>query len=747
MRSARWSAVALTALPALCNAHAFGERYELPAPLPYFVAGAALTVTLSFAVIARATRGVGELRASRNRTIALDALLPFARRLLHAIAIALLLLVITAGAFGNAFAGENIAPTLVWVVWRVGLALFVACVGNVGPALDPWRALFDGFDALARRFGAAHGASLRKPYPAALGAWLAILLLLGVACIEVVFPQADMPARSAAWAAAWTLVMLAGMVCFGRKPWQRHADVFAIYFGPLGQFAPIAAADSRSLALRAPGSGLIAMPRVPNAVVAFILAMLATVLFDGLLGAAPWRAVERWVSDGAPFLTDGDELLLGTLSLLPTWGALLAAYVLACVFTARLLAERDVSAVAQLFAPSLVPIAIGYNFAHNFSYLVEQSRWIAPLLSDPLGRGWNLFGTTDDPVVFGIVDARLTRLVAIGAIVIGHLLAVRIAHRRSLAAIAGRRRATLASVPLTVLMVGDTALSLTIIAEPLTQFRAPGPSYSLHHASFASTAQSPLDLPAAMRGEKRVGPGEVPATEERSRRAPCRQRRWMIRGQHEMLSTERSNRRRLGLCMRAPQQEDLRRPVARDLLDDQVGERLPTHAGVAGRLPLLDRQHRIEQQHTLPRPAFEVARARRRDAEIALQFEKDVAQAWRHAHAIGHGERETVRLAGTVIRILAEDHDARGFELRQLERTERLRRKHGCARRDTAVDKRAQGRTRGRRDERSRRLAPVGGQRLEVCEQWSRKALIRRLHRERLAGALPATAAVPDNAR
>ena len=32
---------------------------------------------------------------------------------------------------------------------------------------------------------------------------------------------------------------LAGMVCFGRDVWQRHADVFALYFSTLGRLAPI----------------------------------------------------------------------------------------------------------------------------------------------------------------------------------------------------------------------------------------------------------------------------------------------------------------------------------------------------------------------------------------------------------------------------------------------------------------------------------------------------------------------------
>ena len=47
-----WALAVLAALsqPVIARAHGFDERYELPAPLAYFVAGAAVTVALSFLV-------------------------------------------------------------------------------------------------------------------------------------------------------------------------------------------------------------------------------------------------------------------------------------------------------------------------------------------------------------------------------------------------------------------------------------------------------------------------------------------------------------------------------------------------------------------------------------------------------------------------------------------------------------------------------------------------------------------------
>jgi hypothetical protein len=48
----------------------------------------------------------------------------------------------------------------------------------------------------------------------------------------------------------------------------------------------------------------------------------------------------------------------------------------------------------------------------------------------------------------------------------------------AMGAFGARRAAVVASVPLTILMVVYTALSLSVIAEPLVRFRTPDPSYS-----------------------------------------------------------------------------------------------------------------------------------------------------------------------------------------------------------------------------------------------------------------------------
>jgi hypothetical protein len=457
-------AVLAGAFPPGALAHAFGERYDLPAPLGYFVAGAAATVALSFAVAVVAVRRARP-RPDAARSIDAAALLAVLRAAVRCIALALFLLVIAAGLWGDAHPAKNIAPTLVWILGWVGLSLCVALVANVWPAVDPWRTLHALLPA-------------REPraWPAPWGSKPAVLLFLVFAWLEVVDPVASRPAHIAVVLLAWTAVNLSGMRVFGREAWQANADPLAIYFETLGRFAPLAARDGR-LVVRPWARALV--EGTPPAPKAFVIAMLSTVLFDGLLGTQAWRKVDTAFSTWAPGWNDRDGVLLGTAGLLVTWAVFLAAYRGACALTAAMAGVHATSRVATLFAPTLVPIAVAYLVAHNLSYLLVQGQGVVPLLSDPFGRGWNLFGTAGFTPDIGVIDAKKMWHIATAAIVAGHVVAVWLAHRVALAEWPTARGAVLASAPLTIVMVAYTAVSLTVIAEPLTRYRTPDPGYTV----------------------------------------------------------------------------------------------------------------------------------------------------------------------------------------------------------------------------------------------------------------------------
>ena len=102
--------------------------------------------------------------------------------------------------FGNQQPLRNIAPTAVWVVWWVGLAVVSAFVGDLWALINPWRTLFRvGGGALPPLRGRALSLGLR--HSEALGVWPAVVLLL-FAWLELAFLGRRCPPTSPGWGSA-----------------------------------------------------------------------------------------------------------------------------------------------------------------------------------------------------------------------------------------------------------------------------------------------------------------------------------------------------------------------------------------------------------------------------------------------------------------------------------------------------------------------------------------------------------------
>jgi hypothetical protein len=125
--------------------------------------------------------------------------------------------------------------------------------------------------------------------------------------------------------------------------------------------------------------------------------------------------------------------------------------------------------MAGLFVLSLVPIAIAYHLAHYLTLFAIAGQFIIPLASDPFGWGWNLFGTTLYRIDIGLIDAKLLWYVCVGAIVLGHMIAVWVGHATASIALGNGRIAFRSQRPLLVLMVCYTMLSLWILAQPIIE--------------------------------------------------------------------------------------------------------------------------------------------------------------------------------------------------------------------------------------------------------------------------------------
>jgi hypothetical protein len=70
--------------------------------------------------------------------------------------------------------------------------------------------------------------------------------------------------------------------------------------------------------------------------------------------------------------------------------------------------------------------------AHYFSLLVLDGQRMFIQISDPLGRGWDLFGTKDYEINWVLVSPSTIAWVQTLAIAVGHVLAVAAAHDRAI---------------------------------------------------------------------------------------------------------------------------------------------------------------------------------------------------------------------------------------------------------------------------------------------------------------------------
>jgi hypothetical protein len=200
-----------------------------------------------------------------------------------------------------------------------------------------------------------------------------------------------------------------------------------------------------------------------------VLLLLSTVIYDGLLATPEWASIERALAALVP----KSYLDTRTVGLVACWLVFVATFVAVSIVMSVVAPGHSPVQIARNFALTLVPIAIGYHVAHYLVYLLIQGQYIVPLISDPFGFGWNLFGTAGYRVDIGIVDARFAWYTAVAAILLGHIAAVYLAHVQAMRIFETRTAALRSQVPLTALMMVYTFVSLSILAEPIVEQRAP----------------------------------------------------------------------------------------------------------------------------------------------------------------------------------------------------------------------------------------------------------------------------------
>jgi hypothetical protein len=255
------------------------------------------------------------------------------------------------------------------------------------------------------------------------------------------------------------------MFVYGIETWSRRGDAFSVYFELLSRLAPFGLESDqqgeRRIVLRRPLAGLTVRDAVPGTL-GFVAVMLGSVTFDGLSRTTRWLTWRYDVTISGPY---GDQLaiLLNIGGLLGTIVAVALAYLLA-IRLAQLVARRD-GPLAGTFLFSLVPIALAYAVAHYFSLLINQGQYVVRLISDPLGRGWDLFGTTDFHLELTVLPIKTIWYIQVAALVIGHVLGLVLAHDRAVADFGSARVALRTQYAMLALMILYTVVGLWLLSQ------------------------------------------------------------------------------------------------------------------------------------------------------------------------------------------------------------------------------------------------------------------------------------------
>jgi hypothetical protein len=476
-------------VPATAAAHQLTGRYESPLPLWAYLVGAAVAVGLSFAFVllrpvtvpaaaasdetapgggrrpgAFAGAGFGVAGSAAAGSGARRDVPAWLRVTLRLAGVAGWLWILVQTLVATDPAGADVASLFLWVYGWVGLALLSAFLGPVWRWLDPFTTLHDAGAALLRRFGV--GGWRAAAYPGRLASWPAVAGFAVFVWLELVLPatRSGRPLGIALLLyTAWTLLMMSQ---FGRDPWRSRGEVFSVWFATLGRLAAFAAAEDREGEVTT-----VRRQRLPRGLIhaewdtsRLLLVAVATgaILFDGLSQTQAWFDLF-----GAPDMARETVLLAAWLGI---------------VCLAVLLVARPVGHVA--LGAGLLPIAVGYLIAHYLTYLIGDGQRIVVAISDPLGNGWDLIGFAQyDPTV-AFLPAGLVWAAQIVAVVGGHVVGAWAGHdaaiAQTLAAEPGLRpgervpsadvrRIRAQQIPLAVLMIGLTALTLWSLGQAIVK--------------------------------------------------------------------------------------------------------------------------------------------------------------------------------------------------------------------------------------------------------------------------------------
>ena len=364
---------------------------------------------------------------------------PWTQRIGQVGGLLLLVGVLYAAMAGPDNAAANIAPVAVFVVWWLTMPLVCLAAGDVMRAINPFAPVVQWVERMRPNLPSREHLA---------PAWTAGVFLWVFEWYVLAYHRPGSPRAGAVLLGVYATAALGGGIVWGSS-WLRRGEGFGgLSVGIAGLLRP------------RPGSATGAL--LPISVV-----LVSTTAFDALSGTTWWvdvaGATTGWERTGVS--TVGLVWITAMVTVVAMAGIRFVAAAERAELQEDEADEADDhgtaarAACTRLFGVALLPLALGWFVAHGLPLLLLEGQNFILLLSDPLGRGWNLFGLHSFTPGYSIVTAGWVRWVQLLALLVGHVAAVVLAHDGAIG-VFGRRR----GMRVTWAVAGTAAVSIVAAA-------------------------------------------------------------------------------------------------------------------------------------------------------------------------------------------------------------------------------------------------------------------------------------------
>jgi hypothetical protein len=447
--------------PPNVSAHGFGQLYNLPVPFWMYLYGGAAAIVVSFIIVGyflnKTTVGVTYPKALLKNTSSLIASKSFIL-ILKGISLFLFFLTVVSGFVGTGFAQENFNMTFFWIIFLLGLTYIIAILGNVWKYINPLAILVDIIEKLFRI--ELNGTIT---YPRHLSYFIALLFYFNLIWFELFYETT--PYVLSLLIIHYTIISLSGVFLIGKRDWFEYGDFLNVFFRLIGRIAPFELVNQK-LYFRPPFIGSIRDEAKNISLVLFILFILSSTAFDGFHSTILYYQYFLY----SPLIPSNEiaYFFVNTFSLLFSLIIFFVIYMVSMFLVKKITQSKlTVNDLALKFAFTLIPIAFVYNVAHYFTLILIQGQSIIPILSDPFGYGWNLFGTAEYVTNLSVLNMNIIWHAQVALILLGHIVGVYLAHVVALDTFSSHKKALVSQIPMLILMVAFTMIGLWILALPI----------------------------------------------------------------------------------------------------------------------------------------------------------------------------------------------------------------------------------------------------------------------------------------